>query len=202
MISEAQRIAIRAYVLAACNLDLPAAMTALDAEQVVWELQDFPRGPDAWVSLQVVAATPTGNVERLERTVGTPPDDVLEVTHREPYEVVVSVTVRHQRSDARPSWATDAGLRLRRVLLARGSELHDSLAAAGCPIRRVGGMRDLSTLNKGSQWESTAQVDLTLDVMAQIVTRPGWAERFTGEVRMARPDADPLVIPFDTEPEA
>jgi hypothetical protein len=195
MISEAQRIAIRAYVLAACNLDRPAAMTALGAEQVVWELQDFPRGPDAWVSLQVVAATPTGNVERIERTV----DDVLEVLHREPYEVTVSVTVRHQRSDSAPSWATDAGLRLRRVLLARASELHDQLAAAGCPIRRVSGMRDLSGLHRGTQWESTAQVDLVLDVMAQIVTRPGWAERLTGEVRVAIPDGGPLVIPFDTE---
>lgn len=199
MISEAHRRAIRAYVLAALNTGLADGMTPLDAAQVVWELQDFPRGPDAWCSLLVVAAVPIGEVERIEASVGTPPADVLEVTHRESWEVTVSVTLRSQRGDARASWGTDAGLRLRRVLTLRRSELAEGLSAAGCPILRVGGIRDLSAAHRGSQWESTAQVDLTLRVASQYTTRPGWAETVSGEASMEVPGADPVVVPFSTE---
>jgi hypothetical protein len=199
VISEAHHRAIRDYVIAALNAGLADGMTPLDGAQVVWELQDFPRGADAWCSLSVVASVPVGEVERIEASVGTPPADVLEVTHRETWEVTVSVTLRSQRSDARPSWASDAGLRLRRVLTLRRSELADGLSDAGCPILRVGGIRDLSGANRGSQWESTAQVDLTLRVASQYTTRPGWAESVSGEARMAVPGGAPVVVPFDTE---
>lgn len=198
MISEAHRRALRTFVVGALNLDLPAGMTALTAAQVQWELQDHPRGGGPWCTLQIVAAVPTGNPERIE----TEDAGELVVTIREPLEVTLSVTLRIQRSDGTPSWGQEAGLVLRRVLLARASTLHDTLAAAGCAIRRVGGIRDLSGLHRGSQWETTAQVDLTLDVMAMVVERPGWIERVSGELRVADPPPDPLVVPFDTDLEA
>lgn len=199
MISDAHRRAIRAYVLAALNTDLGAGMTALPDADVAWELQDFPRGASAWCTMSIVAAVPVGEVERIEATVGTPPADVLEVTHRETWEVTVSVTLRSQRGDAVASWATDAGLRLRRVLTLRRSELADALSDAACPILRVGGIRDLSAAHRGSQWESTAQVDLTLRVASQYTTRPGWAETVSGEATMEVPGGDPVVVPFSTE---
>lgn len=196
MISDAQRRAVHAYVLACLNLDLATGMTALRPEQVAWELQDLPRsGTGAWCSLRVIAATPMGVPERIELEA----DGVLEVTTREAYEVAISVVLRHRQSDAAPSWATDAGLRLRRVLLGRMTDIHDELARAGAPIVRVSGMRDLTGLHRGSQWESAAQVDLTHHVMAQVVQRPGWIERISGVVLLERPPAADLVVPFDTE---
>lgn len=200
MISEAQHVAIRAYVLAALNLDLPAGMTALQAAQVAWELQDFPRGGGAWCSLQVVAAVPLGQgPERISSNVG----GELEVLHRQEFEVTVSVTLRSPRSDVAPSWATDAGLRLRRVLLARGTSIGDALARAGCSIWRVGGIRELGSLRRTAQYESTAQVDLELRVMAQVVERPGWIETVAGQVTVGAPGApgSEVVIPFQVPPE-
>lgn len=208
MISDAQHRAIRAYVLACLNLDLPAGMTALDAEQVQWELQDFPRGAGAWCSLQVVAAVPTGDVpERVHRSIpdpdNPPPATILERTIRQSFEVTVSVTLRSQRSDTAPSWGSDAGLRLRRVVLGWGASVHRLLSAAGCPIRRAGGLRDLSTLQRGSQWESTAQVDLVLLVMAQVVERPGWIESIAGTITLEAPEAPGggVVVPYREPPE-
>jgi hypothetical protein len=208
MINGHQREALRAFVLAALNRGLVAA-DELEIGSIQWAPRDHPRGPSPWCSLQIIADEEQGlEPEVLHDSIPNPtppPANVLRETIRQEHHVTLSVTLRILRDDAAPSWLQDAAARLRRLTLQRYSDaISVPLDEAGCPILRCGPVRDLTLLRRGSQFETTASVDLVLRCMWMVregdEDYPGWIETTAGEGTLSAPGdpSDPLALPFDT----
>lgn len=208
MINGHQREALRTFVHAALNRGLdPAIEIPLDS--IHWAPRNHARGPSPWCVLQVIGDEEQGcEPEVLHDKVANPtapPAQVLRETIRQEHHVTLSITLRILQDDAAPSWVQDAAARLRRLTLQRYSDaVVLPIVAAGCPVLRCGPIRDLTTLARGSQWETMASVDLVLRCMWMVREGdedvPGWIETVSGAGELSAPGdpGDPLAVPFDT----
>jgi hypothetical protein len=186
MITAAQRIAFRNFVAASLG-DAPDGSGELEGIAVAWSGQDHPR-PDDSATIDLVAVEFVGPPEDVYRAEGDPAAVILARYTVTPIEVTASITVRMLRDDAAPTWGTDAGVALRRLVnRVESDDYVEDLTAAGIGIVRVGALRDLSSLARnaaGGQWQSVAVVDLVLSTSIVERTTPEWIERIAGSIEI------------------
>lgn len=194
MISPAQARALRAIVVDAVTLDVPPAVQASAAELVVWAGQDHPAPGFPCAVLQTIASEQVdADGERINVLLGT---GELVQRVRTIYDVTISVQFATQRDDAAPELSHNAWILARRFVSRLQSEpARDALSTLGTGVQRLSGIRDLSTLIRGSQSESRVAVDVVLRIAVVDEFRPGWIETLEGEGTLS----GELVIPFEAQ---
>lgn len=198
-LSPPQRDALRAVVVEALA-SVPAGVPEVPAASVVWGPVDHGELDAPWVVLREIAAEAVG-VGDDEQTTEDTGGGTFTTRMREQFEVSVEVQVAVSRDDAAPTHAQDAGVLLRRLAVRLlGSRADATLTAAGCPVMRRGGLRDLTVAGPGaSQWQTRGALDLVLGIeviesdVVDVVTA------VSGEVDLAAASGETIVAPFTTE---
>lgn len=186
MISPAQRVALRAWVLAALELDdngialvhPNAAYPRVLADAVGWVDEDPPRGADGpRIVLSVLGTDERAPTEASDTPVGAE----LQTRYREQLDVTLGIRCNSRRSTTAPSHAQDADQILRRIWSRVHSEsLCTPLQAVGVATTRRSSVAPVPRLARGSQWETAATFSLVVRISPTVTERPGHIERAAG----------------------
>lgn len=194
MISQQQATALRLRTIAAFA---DQADPAVPAASVVWAPTDLPAKLPVGVRLQLLGFATTGLEPEVQHRAAA---GGLRQTTREVMEVTIAITVHSRPSSSRPHHHQAASYLARRVLLYLGTpEAAAVLARVGCPILRRGPLRDLSSLLRGSQWQSACEVQLVLAVTPLDVRDVGWIESADGTGTVTDDAGGTAVVPWSAE---
>lgn len=186
MMSAAQRVAFKAFVLAALEMDDdgepivhpdPAYPRVL-AASIGWSEQDVARAPDG----PRIVLSILGSDERAPtEAVDVPVSGVLETRYRDLIDVTLGIRCNSRRDSTAPSHTQDADQILRRIWSRVHSEsLCFALQAAGIATTRRGTVAPVPRIARGSQWETAATFSLVVRIAPFVVERPGHIERAAG----------------------